>query len=77
MHTRPCLICQGVRANAERERCGSVGYRAAAARTSAVRIHSYWVLPYGHMSEMPIGSQALPPVSGPAPGSCLQVGGKG
>ena len=53
----------------------SAGYRAAAAPTSAVRIHSYWVLPYGHMSAMPIGSQGLPPVSGPAPGSCLQAGG--
>ena len=53
----------------------STGYRAAAAPTSAVRIHSYWELPYGHISEMPIGSQGLPPVSGPAPGSCLQAGG--
>ena len=79
MHTRPCLICQGGAqrtASALRTAsASSTGYRAAAAPTSAVRIHSYWVLPYGHMSEMPIGSQALPPVSGPAPGSCLQTGG--
>ena len=79
MHTRPCLICQGGAqrtASALRTAsASSTGYRAAAAPTSAVRIHSYWELPYGHISEMPIGSQGLPPVSGPAPGSCLQTGG--
>ena len=79
MHTRPCLICQGGAqrtASALRTAsASSTGYRAAAAPTSAVRIHSYWELPYGHISEMPIGSQGLPPVSGPAPGSCLQAGG--